>query len=51
MPAELFRQMPPSDYEVTVYSPGVAEFMAIDHRLTFVIEEQKLADKAIKRRP
>jgi hypothetical protein len=51
MPAELFRQMPPSDYEVTVFSSGVAEWMAMNHRLTFVIEEQEPRDKAVERRP
>jgi hypothetical protein len=51
MPAELFRQMPPSDYEVTVYSSGVAECIAMDHRLTFVIEEQEPRYKAVERRP
>jgi len=51
MPAELFRQMPRSDYEVTVYSSGVAEWIAMDHRLTFVIEEQESKDKAAERRP
>ena len=47
---ELYKQLPPSDYQVTIYTSGVAEFMAMDHRLTFIIEERKLADKAIKRR-
>ena len=51
MTADLYRQMPPWDYEVTVYSSGVAEWIGMDHRLTFVIEDQKPSDKTIKRRP
>ena len=51
MTADLYRKMPPWDYEVTVYSSGAAEWIGMDHRLTFVIEDQKPSDKTIKRRP
>jgi hypothetical protein len=45
MTADLYRQMPPWDYEVTVYRSGVAEWIGMDHRLTFVIEDQKPRDR------
>jgi len=32
---------------VTVYSSGLAEWIAMDHRLTFVIENQKLSAKLV----
>jgi hypothetical protein len=48
MTGEIYKLLPPSDYEVTVYSSGVAEWIAMDYRLTFIIEEQKARDE---RRP
>jgi hypothetical protein len=46
MTGELYKLLPLSEYEVTVYSSGVAEWIAMDHRLTFVIEGQEPRDKA-----
>lgn len=51
MTGELYKLLPLSEYDVTVYSSGVAEWIATDHRLTFVIEEQEPKDKAVERRP
>jgi hypothetical protein len=51
MTGELYKLLPLSEYEATVYSSGVAEWIAMNHRLTFVIEEQEPSDKAVERRP
>ena len=45
MTGELYRLLPVSDYEVTVYSSGVAEWIAMDYRLTLIIEEPKPRDE------
>lgn len=45
MMADLYQLLPPSDYEVTVYSSGLVEWIAMDHRLTFVIENQKIMER------
>jgi len=50
MTDELYKQLLPSDYQVTIYSSGVAEWIAMDRRLTFFIEEQQPGAKAIQRR-
>jgi hypothetical protein len=50
MTGELYKLLLPSVYEVTVYSSGVAEWIAMDHRVTFVIEDQKPRDKTVERR-
>ena len=36
MTDELYKQLLPSDYQVTIYSSGVAEWIAMDRRLTFL---------------
>jgi hypothetical protein len=51
MTDKLYKLLPPSHYEVTVYSSGVAEWIAMDPRPTFVIEEREPRDQTVERRP
>jgi hypothetical protein len=41
MTGELYKRLPLSEYEVTVYSQALQSGSQMDHRLTFVIEEQE----------